>query len=40
LQKNFLVPGEFPLAALAFRYRLDSEHNKPFVDIAKVFAER
>jgi len=25
--KKFLVPGEIPLAALAFRYRLDSEHS-------------
>jgi hypothetical protein len=24
-EKKFLVPGEIPLAALAFRYRLDSE---------------
>jgi len=38
LQKYFLVPGEIPLAALAFRYRLDSERIEPFVDIAKLFA--
>ena len=36
--KNFLVPGEIPLAALAFRYRLDSEQSKPFVDISELFA--
>jgi hypothetical protein len=35
-----LVPGEIPLAALAFRYRLDSERTKPFVDIARLFAEK
>jgi hypothetical protein len=27
--KKFLVPGEIPLAALAFRYRLDSEQFRP-----------
>jgi hypothetical protein len=29
LQKNFLVTGEIPLGALAFRYRLDSEQFRP-----------
>jgi len=40
LQKNFLLTGEIPLGVLAFRYRLDSERIKPFVDITKLFAER
>jgi hypothetical protein len=31
LRKNFLVPGEIPLGALAFRYRLDSEQLPHFL---------
>jgi len=40
LQKNFLVTGEIPLGALAFRYRLDSERIERFVDISRFSVDK
>jgi len=39
-KKNFLVRESISLAALAFRYRLDSEQVEPFVDITRFFARK